>query len=116
MRRICPSSFRLSIALLVCAMLFASSTAFTRQKAPPKNAPQQKPPAKPADAAQGLGGVSTGAARTYTSRRTVGITDAKAPVVYEDVTAQTALINFKHQAGGKTKDYILETPSGGVAI
>ncbi|MDT7603147.1 MAG: hypothetical protein QOF61_1144, partial [Acidobacteriota bacterium] len=39
----------------------------------------------------GMGGVSTGAARTYASRRTVGITDPKAPKVFEDVTPRTAL-------------------------
>ena len=59
---------------------------------------------------------STGAARTYTSRRTAGITDARAPVVFEDVTARTALARFRHTSGGRAKDYILETVSGGVAI
>lgn len=63
-----------------------------------------------------MGGSSTGAPATYTSRRTVGITDPKAPVVFEDVTGKTALSNFKHISGGVNKDYILETPSGGVAI
>src|SRR5262249_18039908 len=61
-------------------------------------------------------GVSTGAARTYSSRRTTGITDSKAPVVFEDVTARTALARFRHRSGGPEKNYILETPSGGVAI
>jgi hypothetical protein len=46
----------------------------------------------------------------------VGITDPKAPVVFEDVTGKTALSNFKHISGGVNKDYIFETPSGGVAI
>ncbi|MFL6213391.1 MAG: CRTAC1 family protein [Blastocatellia bacterium] len=64
----------------------------------------------------GMGGVTTGEARTYTSRRTAGITDAKAPVVFEDVTAKTALANFKHRSGGPDKNYILESTSGGVAI
>ncbi len=63
-----------------------------------------------------MGGSSTGAPATYTSRRTVGITDPKAPVVFEDVTGKTALSNFKHISGGVNKDYIFETPSGGVAI
>ncbi len=61
-------------------------------------------------------GVSTGAALTYTSRRTVGITDPSAPVVFEDVTSKTALANFKHRSGGPAKDFIFETPPGGVAI
>lgn len=63
-----------------------------------------------------MGGASTGTPATYTSRRTVGITDPHAPVVFEDVTDKTALANFRHRSGGTAKDYILETPSGGVAI
>ena len=76
----------------------------------------QTPAQKQADPKQGMGGVSTGAARTYTSRRTINITDPKAPVIFEDVTAQTALANFKHRSGTPAKDYILEAPSGGVAV
>src|SRR5689334_17357201 len=64
----------------------------------------------------GMGGVTTGEARTYTSRRTVRITDDKAPAVFEDVTAKTALANFRHRSGGPDKNYILESTSGGVAI
>jgi len=63
-----------------------------------------------------MGGASTGSPVTYTSRRTVGITDSKAPVVYEDVTDKTAMANFRHRSGNPQKDYIFETPSGGVAI
>src|SRR5689334_3576398 len=63
-----------------------------------------------------MGGASTGAPTTYTSRRTVGITDPNAPVVFDDVTSKTALANFRHRSGGAAKDYIFETPSGGVAI
>jgi hypothetical protein len=99
---------RFSIALIVFAMLLSSSAAFTQKKTPPKQAEPKQP--------MGSGGVSTGAAKTYTSRRTVGITDAKAPAAFEDVTAQTTLINFKHISGVKNKDYILETASSGVAI
>lgn len=62
------------------------------------------------------GGVQTGPQLTYTSRRTVGITDPKGQVVFEDVTAKTALSEFRHRSGGSAKDYIFETPSGGVAI
>ncbi|MDQ1590085.1 MAG: enediyne biosynthesis protein [Pyrinomonadaceae bacterium] len=65
---------------------------------------------------QGMGGNATGEARTYTTKRTVGITDAKAPLVYEDVTAKTALAAFRHRSGSAAKDYILDTPSGGVAV
>ena len=63
-----------------------------------------------------MGGASTGTPVTYTSRRTAGITDPNAPVVFEDVTDKTALANFRHRSGGAAKDYILDTPSGGVAI
>jgi hypothetical protein len=63
-----------------------------------------------------VGGASTGTPATYTSRRTVGITDPNAPVVFEDVTAKTTLANFRHRSGTPTKDYIFDTPSGGVAI
>jgi enediyne biosynthesis protein E4 len=76
----------------------------------------QAPPQKQVDTKQGMGGVSTGAARTYPSRRTINITDPKAPLVFEDMTAQTAVARFKHRSGEAAKDYILETPSGGVAV
>ena len=62
------------------------------------------------------GGVSTGPAATYTSRRTAGITDPNAPVVFEDVTDKTPLANFRHRSGESAKDYIFETTSGGAAI
>ena len=65
---------------------------------------------------QPTGGNATGEARVYTSKRTIGIIDPNAPVVFEDVTARTALANFRHHAGTQAKDYILEAPSGGVAI
>src|SRR5947207_10946395 len=65
---------------------------------------------------QGAGGVVTGTAVNYTSRRTTGITDPKAPLVFEDATDKTALANFKHHSGTQAKDYIFEVPSGGVAI
>jgi hypothetical protein len=65
---------------------------------------------------QGMGGVNTGAPVNYTSKRTVGITDPKAPMVFEDVTEKTAMANFKHRSGTPAKEYIFEVPSGGVAI
>ena len=74
----------------------------------------QTPPKK--TESQQQGGVLTGPPATYTSRRTVGITDPNAPVVFEDVTSKTALANFHHRSGGAAKDYIFDTPSGGVAI
>ena len=63
-----------------------------------------------------MGGASTGTPATYTSRRTAGITDPNAPVVFEDVTDKTTLAAFRHRSGSAAKDYIFETPSGGVAI
>src|SRR5215813_1467872 len=63
-----------------------------------------------------MSGVSTGAARAYTSRRTVGLVEANAPMVFEDITAQTALARFRHHSGSAEKNYIIEAPSGGVAI
>ncbi|HEU4931520.1 MAG TPA: CRTAC1 family protein [Pyrinomonadaceae bacterium] len=75
----------------------------------------QEPPKKP-ESQQPMGGVSTGAATTYTSRRTVGITDPSAPVVFEDVTDKTSVAAFRHRSGEASKDFIFDTPSGGVAI
>ncbi|MDQ3687268.1 MAG: CRTAC1 family protein [Acidobacteriota bacterium] len=65
---------------------------------------------------QTMGGVSTGAARTYSTRRTADVADPKAPRVFEDVTVKTALAGFSHRSGSPTKEYIIETVSGGVAI
>ncbi|MGI9105407.1 MAG: CRTAC1 family protein [Pyrinomonadaceae bacterium] len=90
----------LSLLLVLPAALLAQTPA------------PQPPPSPP----QGMGGNATGEARTYASKRTVNITDAKAPVVFEDVTAKTALATFKHRAGSAAKDYILDTPSGGLAL
>jgi enediyne biosynthesis protein E4 len=70
--------------------------------------PKQEPPPSM--------GVSTGTPLNYSSRRTVGIVDPKAPVVFEDVTDKTTLASFRHRSGSPQKDYIFETPSGGVAI
>jgi enediyne biosynthesis protein E4 len=74
----------------------------------------QEPPKKPDQ--QPMGGASTGAPTTYTSRRTIGITDPSAPVVFEDVTDKTPLVSFSNRSGEAAKDYIFETPTGGVAI
>ena len=61
------------------------------------------------------GGVSTGAPKVYTSRRTTGIVDKNAPKIFEDVTLHTALENFKC-VQGKNKDYILELTGCAVAV
>jgi len=97
--------WRLSVALpllLITIALLAPTVFFAQTK-------------KPDEQKQGMG-VSTGAARSYTSRRTVGVTDPKAQMVFENVTARTALANFRHRSGAREKNYILETASGGVAI
>jgi len=73
----------------------------------------QEPPAKPQ---QPMGGVSTGAARNYTTKRTVDVTDPKAPVVFEDVTDQTVLREFMNRSGTPQKNYIFEMSSGSVAL
>ncbi|MDQ3181628.1 MAG: CRTAC1 family protein [Acidobacteriota bacterium] len=61
-------------------------------------------------------GVSTGEAKIYTSKRTTGIVDGKAAKVFENVTEQTALKNFKCVSGSKAKEYILETTACTVAV
>lgn len=62
------------------------------------------------------GGVSTGEAKVYTTRRTTGIVDKNAPKVFEDMTAQTVLKNFKCVSGGKDKEYIIEATACTVAV
>jgi len=64
----------------------------------------------------GTGGVSTGEAKVYTSKRTTGIVDEKAAKVFENVTANTPMKNFQCVAGGKAKDFIVETTACTVAI
>ncbi len=111
MFRLKPLRAHSYIALLMLAVI---SLVLMPVASPAQN-PQPKPQPSPTPS-QGMGGVSTGAALSYTSRRTVGITDANAPVVFEDVTDRTALANFKHRSGDAAKNYIFETPSGGVAV
>ena len=94
-------------ALLTLALCLLAPAPLGAQT--PAQTPAPQPPS-------GMGTASTGEARAYSSRRTVGITDAKAPVVYEDVTARTALAAFRHRAGGRAKDYIVDTPAGGLAV
>jgi hypothetical protein len=93
---------RLSVLLVCLCFLFAPNFAEHAQETNRTQRPS--------------GGVSTGTPATYTSKRTVGITDPNGPRVFEDVTDKTALANFRHRSGGAAKDYIFETPSGGVAI
>jgi enediyne biosynthesis protein E4 len=92
------------LVALVCS-LFLASPALLAQTSPNKPEPQEP-----------MGGVKTGTPLTYTSRRTVGITDPNAPVVFEELTDKTTLANFRHRSGDLAKDYIFDTPSGGAAI
>ncbi len=98
---------RISVSAFSPFVLFLLLTPHTliAQTEPKKPTPQQP-----------MGGAVTGPPVTYTSKRTLGITDPKAPIIFEDVTGKTALTNFKHLSGGAKKDYIFETPAGGVAI
>ncbi len=61
-------------------------------------------------------GTATGAAQPYAICRTVGIIDPKAPMIFADVTATTALAKFKHITADTEVNYILDSPSGGLAI
>ncbi|MDX6614866.1 MAG: enediyne biosynthesis protein, partial [Blastocatellia bacterium] len=92
-------------------LLFSPLVPFALVAQTPARKTEPQPPAP-----QTPSGVSTGSQLTYTSRRTVGITDPKGQVVFEDVTAKTTLSAFRHRSGGAAKDYIFETPSGGAAI
>jgi enediyne biosynthesis protein E4 len=98
---------RQQIVSLVCISLLVPFALLAQT--PPKKPESQQPQ-------QPMGGASTGAAATYTSRRTVGITDPGAPIIFEDVTDKTSLAKFRHRSGEAAKDFIFETPSGGVAI
>ena len=93
----------LRVGSVVLTLVLASLSVFVLAQTP-----QNKPAPQ--------GGVSTGTPVNYSSRRTTGVTDPKAPVVFEDVTDKTALRNFKHRSGSPQKTYIFETTSGGVAI
>ena len=93
--------FRSGIWLFPAALLVGSVFVIAQT-------PQKKPESQT--------GVSTGTPVNYSSRRTLGITDAKAPVVFEDVTDRTTIQAFKHRSGTPQKNYIFETTSGGVAI
>lgn len=63
-----------------------------------------------------MGGVSTGEAKVYTSKRTTGIIDDTAPKVFEDVTISTPLKDFRCVSGIYDKEYILESTACTVAV
>src|SRR3954469_15794371 len=92
-----PITLGLTLVLVVCTLQGQTPSSTT------------KPP-------QSMGGVSTGAARDYKTKRTIDITDPNAHVVFDDVTEKTALRDFVNRSGTPQKDYIFETPSGAVAL
>lgn len=94
----------------LCSFIYVSIVTVAATALIAAQTPQRKP-----EPQQSMG-VSTGAPVSYASRRTVGIIDPKAPVVLEDVIEKTALAAFRHRSGTVRKDYLFETPSGGVAI
>jgi enediyne biosynthesis protein E4 len=86
--------------------LALSVFAFSFGQTPPVQ--EQKPPMG--------GGVSTGTALSSKTKRTVDITDPRAPVIFEDITEKTVLREFVHRSGTPEKNYIFETPSAGLAL
>src|SRR6266567_1063386 len=103
-KRKCVHLHRTLLAIVLILILLVPSAFVAQTSAQQKQEPKT-----------GMGGVSTGAARTYTSRRTVGVVE-NAPAIFEDVTARTALATFKHRSGSPDKNYIVDVASGGVAI
>ncbi len=63
-----------------------------------------------------MGGVSTGEAKVYSSKRTTGIVDEKAARVFENVTETTPLKDFRCVSGVYDKEYILESTACTVAV
>jgi hypothetical protein len=64
----------------------------------------------------GMGGAATGTARIYNSRRTSGITELNAPIIFEDITSRTALSKYRCTSGGREKHYLIESTACTVAI
>jgi hypothetical protein len=101
---------RFARALALAALLSA-----TLPPAPLSAQTNGAQPSQQQQPSQGMG-VVTGPNAVTGARRTAGIVDPKAPVVFEDVTARTALAQFKNHSGTPQKDYIVETVAGGVAV
>ncbi len=59
---------------------------------------------------------STGDAQASTVCRTIGVIDPNAPMIFADVTATTALAKFKHITADTEVNYIIDSPSGGLAL
>jgi hypothetical protein len=103
-----PVRHALAIAA-VCSLLMLPAATRSQQQVKQSAAQQQQSPP------QGMG-VSTGTALVSATKRTAGVVDPKAPVVFEDVTARTALAQFHNHTGSPQKDYIVECVSAGVAV
>src|SRR3954469_25340816 len=104
------------IALRFALVAILSTALHTNARAQEgHNTGASQQPAQQKEQSPGMG-VSTGSAVVTGARRTAGIVDPKAPVVFEDVTARTALAQFRNSSGSRQKDYIVETVSGGVAV
>jgi hypothetical protein len=99
---------RLALRFALVALLSTALHTNTPAQEGHSTGAQQPPP-------QSMG-VSTGASVVTGARRTSGIVDPKAPVVFEDVTAHTALAQFVNRSGSTRKDYIFECVTGGVAL
>ncbi|HEV7891403.1 MAG TPA: CRTAC1 family protein [Pyrinomonadaceae bacterium] len=100
---------RLALRFALVALLSAATLNVNTR------AQQQQPPQQPPQQPQGMG-VNVGSTLVTGARRTAGIVDPKAPVVFEDVTARTALAQFRNRSGSAQKDYIVECVTGGVAL
>src|SRR5215212_2370513 len=98
-------------ALLSAAALNVNALAQEGHSTGAQQQPSQQQPQQP----QGMG-VNVGSTLVTGARRTAGVVDPKAPAVFEDVTARTALAQFRNRSGSAQKDYIVETVTGGVAV
>ncbi len=97
---------RVFTVLTLLALILSSLSFKLSAQTKPDNSQSQQP----------MGGVSTGAAAVYKTKRTVNITEAGAPIVFEDVTEKTAMGEFVHRSGSLEKNYIFEAPAGAVAL
>jgi hypothetical protein len=61
-------------------------------------------------------GGSTSDAAFSVVARTISIIDPQSPLIFANVTAQTALAKFKHVTADVEVNYIIDSPSGGLAL
>src|SRR6266536_3834644 len=86
-------SMRLQSPAPLFLLVSFATAAFIIAQTPKKIEPQQ-----------GMG-VSTGTPVNYSSRRTIGVTDPKAPIVFEDMTDKAGLANERWGCGVAVGDY-----------